>query len=56
MNVAERDEVDTVGRGSDYEDKTIKRSLSKNSNGATGFLTSEARLVFTKLKKAFIKA
>ena len=44
--------------GSDCEDETVKRSplTSKNSNGATGYLTPECRLAFTQLKKAFTKA
>ena len=42
MDVAEVDEVD-VGGGSDRKDKTVVRSLLKNSNGATGYLTPNAR-------------
>ena len=42
----------------DCEDKTVEKSplTSKNSNGAIGYLTPEARLAFTKLRKAFIEA
>ena len=56
MHVAERDEVGTVGCSSDCEDEMIERSPYKNSNGDTGYLTPKARLVFTKLRKAFNKA
>ena len=53
--MAERDEVGIIGIGSDCGDKTVKRSPSKNLNGATGYLTPKARLAFTKLRKAFTK-
>ena len=56
MDVAECDEVSIISGGGDYEDKTIKRSSSKNLNGAMGYLTLEARLAFNKLKKVFTKA
>ena len=55
MDVSEFDEVG-VGGGSDYEDKTIKRSLFKNLNGATGYLISDARQAFTQLRQVFSKA
>ena len=41
--------------GSDCEDKTVGRSPSKNSNGATGYLTPNARQAFTQLRQAFTK-
>ena len=55
--MAKDTEVDSIGSG-DCEDKTVERLplTSKNSNGATGYLTSKARLAFTKLRKAFTKA
>ena len=56
MDVAERDEVGTICGGGDDKDKTVKRSPSKNLNRAMSYLTPKARLVFTKLRKAFIKA
>ena len=56
MNVAESDKVGTIDNGGDCENETVKRSPSKNLNGATGYLISEARLMFTRLKKAFTKA
>ena len=56
MNLAERDKVGTVGDGGACEDKTVTRLLSKNLNKVTGYLTSETRLVFSKLRKAFTKA
>ena len=54
--MAERDEIGTVDGGGDCEDKMIKRLLSKNLNGAMGYLIPKARLPFTKLRKAFTKA
>ena len=47
-------EVGNIG-GGNREDKTVKRSplTSKNSNGAIGYLTPKARLVFTQLRKTF---
>ena len=56
IDVAERDKVHTVGGGGNCDDKTVKRLPSKNLNRATGYLTPKARLPFTKLRKAFIKA
>ena len=56
INVAEHNEVGTVGGAGDHEDETVKRSLSNNSNRATSYLTPIARLVFTKLRKVFTKA
>ena len=56
MDVAERNKVGTVVGGGDCEDKIIKRSPSKNSNRAMGYLTPKARLAFTKLRKAIIEA
>ena len=54
--MAKRDEVCTVHDGGDCKNKTVKRSLFKILNGATGYLTLKARLAFTKLRKAFTKA
>ena len=55
--MAEGAEVGSVGAG-DHENETVKRSLltSKNSNGATSYLTSGAKRAFTQLRQAFIKA
>ena len=36
-----------VGASGDCEDKTFKKSLSKKSNGATGYLTLDAKQAFT---------
>ena len=55
LDVAEVDEVG-VGGGGDREDKTVRRSPSENSNGATGYLTPDARRAFTQLRQVFIKA
>ena len=55
MDVAEVDEV-SVGDGGDCEDKMVRRSPSKNSNKATGYLTPDARQAFTQLRQAFTKA
>ena len=54
--MAEDVEVGSVG-GSDCEDETVKRSplTSKNSNGATGYLTPGAKRVFTQPRQAFTK-
>ena len=54
MDVAEVDEIG-VG-GSDCEDETVRRLPSKNFNGATGYLTPNARRTFTQLRQAFTKA
>ena len=56
IDVAECDEVDIVCDSGDYEDKTVEKSSSKNSNRAMGFLIPKARLAFNKLRKAFTKA
>ena len=56
IDVAECDKVGIVGGGSNCEDKTVKRSLFKNLNRATDYLTLKARLAFIKLRKAFTKA
>ena len=55
MDVAEVDEIGVSG-GGDYEDGTVGRSPSKNLNGATGYLTPDARQAFTQLRQAFTKA
>ena len=55
LDVAEVDEVG-VGGGGDCEDETVGRLLSKNSNGATSYLTPDARQAFTQLRQAFTKA
>ena len=55
LDVAEVDEVG-VGGGGDREDETVGRSPSKNSNGATGYLTPDARRAFTQLRQAFTEA
>ena len=55
MDVAKSDEVGIISGGDNCEDKTVKKSPSKNSNRATVYLTPEARLAFTKLRKAFTK-
>ena len=55
--IAKNAEVSSIG-GGDCEDKTVERSpfISKNSNKAASYLTPEARLAFTQLKKVFSKA
>ena len=55
IDVAEVDEVG-VGGGGDCEDETVGRSPSKNLNGATGYLTPDARRAFTQLRQAFTEA
>ena len=55
LDVAEVDEVG-VGGGGDRKDETVGRSPSKNSNGATGYLTPDARRAFTQLRQAFTEA
>ena len=56
--MAEDAEVGSIGGGGDCEDETVKRSplTSKNSVGATGYLTPGAKRAFTQLRQAFIKA
>ena len=55
--MAEDAEIGSVG-GGNCEDETVKRlSLtSKNSNGATGYLTPGAKRAFTQLSQAFTEA
>ena len=55
--MAEDAEVGGVG-GGDCEDETVERSplTSKNSNGATGYLTPDAKRAFTQLRQAFTEA
>ena len=55
MDVAEHNEFGTASGGGDCENKTVKKLLFKNSNGAKDYLTLKTRLAFTKLKKAFTK-
>ena len=45
VDMAEDTEVGVDG--SDYKDKTVGRSPSKNSNRAIGYLTPDARQAFT---------
>ena len=56
--MAEDAEVDSIGGGGDREDETVERSplTSKNSVGATGYLTPGAKQAFTQLRQAFTKA
>ena len=54
MDVAEVDEIGVSG-GGDREDETVGKS-PKNLNGATGYLTPNARQAFTQLRQAFTKA
>ena len=55
--MAEDAEVGGVG-GGNCEDKKVKRSslTFKNSNGAIGYLTPNAKQAFTQLRQAFTKA
>ena len=55
--MAEDAEVSNIS-GNNCKDETFERLLltSKKSNRATGYLTPEARLAFTQLRKAFTKA
>ena len=50
-------EVRNIG-GGDCKDETFKRSslISKNSNGAMGYLTFDAKRAFTQLGQAFTEA
>ena len=54
--MAEDDEIGGVGGGDD-KDETVERSplISKNSNGATSYLTLGAKQAFTQLRQAFTK-
>ena len=56
MDMAEHNKFGIVDGIDDYENKTVERSTSKNLNKAMSYLTSEARLAFTKLRKMFIEA
>ena len=56
MDIAESDKVGFVGNGNNCRDKIDKISPCKNLNKAIGYLNLRARLIFTQLRKAFIKA
>lgn len=45
INVAQVDEVSVDIGSSDRQDKTVGRSPSKNLNGTTGYLISDARQI-----------
>ena len=49
IDVAAVDKVN-IGDSGDYKDKTVIRSLSKNLNGAKGYLIRNARRPFTQLR------
>ena len=51
-------EVDNIDGSGDYENKTVKKLplTSKNLNGAMGYITYNAKQVFTQLKQVFTKA
>ena len=53
--MAEDAEVGSVDGGGDYKNETVERSplISKNSNGATGYLTPNAKRAFTQLRQVF---
>ena len=46
IDVARFDNIDIGISSSDCEDKTVKRSISKNLNKATGYLTPDASWAF----------
>ena len=56
--MAEDAKVGSIGGGGNCKDETVERSplISKNWNGATGYLTPCAKQAFTQLKQAFTKA
>ena len=56
IDIAKRNKVGTICGGDNCEDEIVKKSPSKNLNGATGYLIPEARFAFTKLRKTFTKA
>ena len=56
LSMAEYVKIGSIGVSGDREYEMVKRSLSKNLNKVTGYLTTEARLAFTKFRKAFTKA
>ena len=55
--MANNAEFGSIGDGGDRKDKKVKRSqfTSKNLNGATSYLTSDAKQAFTELRQAFTK-
>ena len=58
MSIAEDAKIDSIGGVGDCKDEMVERSLFrfKNSNGATGYLTANAKQAFTQLRQAFTKA
>ena len=52
------EDAEVGSTGGDCEDETVERSplTSKNSNGAMGYLTPDAKRAFTQLRQAFTKA
>ena len=55
MNVAESQEINIINSGNDCENKTVKKSIFKNSNKVVGYLIPKTRSTFTQLRKVFIK-
>ena len=54
INVVETNEV-SINGSSDYENKIVKKLLSKNLYKTRNYLTPNAILGFTQLRKVFIK-
>ena len=57
LSVAENAEIDSIG-GGDCNNKMVERLplISKNLNGATGYLTPNTKWAFTQLRQTFTKA
>ena len=49
------EDAEVGSAGSNCDNKTVKKSLSKNLNGATDYLTPDTRQTFTQLRQAFTK-
>ena len=56
--ITEDAEIGSIGGNGNCENETVKRSplTFKNSNGATGYLTPDAKRAFTQLRQAFTEA
>ena len=55
LSMAKNAKFGNIGDNSDCKDETVKRSplIFKNLNGATGYLTLDAKQAFTQLRQAF---
>ena len=56
INIAKNNNISNVHGDGDCKNKTNKKLLSKNLNGATRYLNLQTSLAFTQLRKTFTEA